>query len=437
MRTFSKHLLAAAMALAATAASAQDNGSNSPYSRYGFGLLGDRAGGFNKGMSGLSYGMRDGKELNPQNPASYSAIDSLSFLFDIGMSLQYSSLESGGRRVNANNTSFDYLTMGFRASHNLGMSLGLIPYSTIGYSMNTSERLENATTGEITQTNTYSGEGGLHQVYFGIGWKPFKGFSLGANVGYLWGELTHTAYNSFSDATIATNRHRYETDIRTYTADFGIQYEQALGKNDMLTLGLTYGMGHDVNRNAYYYNQTVMSGTVASGDTLTAANAYALPHNIGVGLAWRHKNSLRVGVDYNFQKWADVKYPTLVNQESSQLYVPATGGFSNRHRVTVGAEYIPNPNGSRWRQLVRYRMGFSMATPYTKVNGQDGPYDYNVSLGVGLPIINRWNNRSILNISAQYERVQPKVAGMITENYLRLCIGISFNERWFMKWQVE
>ena len=156
-----------------------------------------------------------------------------------------------------------------------------------------------------------------------------------------------------------------------------------------------------------------------------------------MGLAWRHKNSLRVGVDYNFQKWADVKYPTLVSQGSSQLYVPATGGFSNRHRVTVGAEYIPNPNGSRWRQLVRYRMGFSMATPYTRVNGQDGPYDYNVSLGVGLPIINRWNNRSILNISAQYERVQPKVAGMITENYLRLCIGISFNERWFMKWQVE
>lgn len=68
------------LAAAATTAGAQTNGSNSPYSRYGFGLLSDRAGGFNKGMSGLAYGMRYGNELNTKNPASYSSIDSLSFL---------------------------------------------------------------------------------------------------------------------------------------------------------------------------------------------------------------------------------------------------------------------------------------------------------------------------------------------------------------------
>ena len=56
---------------------------------------------------------------------------------------------------------------------------------------------------------------------------------------------------------------------------------------------------------------------------------------------------------------------------------------------------------------------------------------------MGLPVINFHNNRSIVNISAQYEHVKPKFAGMITENYLRLCIGLSFNERWFMKWKVE
>lgn len=27
--------------------------------------------------------------------------------------------------------------------------------------------------------------------------------------------------------------------------------------------------------------------------------------------------------------------------------------------------------------------------------------------------------------------------GMITENYLRFSIGLSFNERWFMKWKAE
>ena len=49
---------------------AQHTGSNSPYSRYGFGLLTDRAQSFNKGMSGLSYGMQSGTELNMKNPAT-------------------------------------------------------------------------------------------------------------------------------------------------------------------------------------------------------------------------------------------------------------------------------------------------------------------------------------------------------------------------------
>ena len=83
-----KLLLLSALTVCSGLVTAQTNGSNSPYSRYGFGLLNDRAQGFNKGMSGLAYGMRNGKELNAKNPASYSSIDSLSFIFDIGLSLQ-------------------------------------------------------------------------------------------------------------------------------------------------------------------------------------------------------------------------------------------------------------------------------------------------------------------------------------------------------------
>lgn len=76
-----KKTLFLALALAtATAASGQTNGSNSPYSRYGFGLLADRAQSFNKGMAGTGYGFRSGSEINSKNPAAYSALDSLSFI---------------------------------------------------------------------------------------------------------------------------------------------------------------------------------------------------------------------------------------------------------------------------------------------------------------------------------------------------------------------
>mgnify|MGYP002794663012 CR=1 FL=1 len=76
------------LTMATLYAPAQTNGSNSPYSRFGLGSLKDQSQGFNKAMSGVALGFRDGNRINMQNPASYSAIDSLSFIFDVGLTLQ-------------------------------------------------------------------------------------------------------------------------------------------------------------------------------------------------------------------------------------------------------------------------------------------------------------------------------------------------------------
>ena len=75
------------------------------------------------------------------------------------------------------------------------------------------------------------------------------------------------------------------------------------------------------------------------------------------------------------------------------------------------------------------------ATPYLKINGNDGPKEFSASLGFGIPIFDGWSNRSILNISAQYVRQESKM--FIKENTFRINIGLTFNERWFDKWKVE
>ena len=70
----------------ATIAMAQTS-SNSPYTRYGFGELSDQHFGNSKAMGGIAYGLRNGFQVNAANPASYTAIDSLTFIFDAGLSL--------------------------------------------------------------------------------------------------------------------------------------------------------------------------------------------------------------------------------------------------------------------------------------------------------------------------------------------------------------
>ncbi|MCH5181221.1 MAG: hypothetical protein J1F06_01185 [Prevotellaceae bacterium] len=432
--TFSTLLLAALYV--STAAVAQTNGSNSPYSRYGFGLLADGAGGFNKAMGGAGLALHDGKELNFRNPAAYSAIDSLTFIFDIGASLQNANLKQGALSTNARNTSIDYVNLGFRLSPNFGMAVGLVPYSTIGYAMKGQDTFDQ-TTGTVTQTDQYAGNGGLHEAYAGVGWRPFKPVSLGVNAGYLWGEMSHTVTASFSQSNIDSRKRQYGGEVRSYKIDAGMQFYIPLHKKHELTLGLTYGLGHGLGSKAYFYDQKITGSSITSGDTLVLRDAYAMPHSFGTGIAWNYNNRLRIAADYTIQKWGSLKFPTVETHGGMLALADRKGAYKDMHRISAGIDFINKPDGFRWGDFIRYRAGFSYTSSYTLVDGHDGPTSYLVSAGVGLPVINRHNNRSLVNVAIQYERVKPKAAGMITENYLRLCLGITFNERWFMKWKVD
>ena len=111
------------------------------------------------------------------------------------------------------------------------------------------------------------------------------------------------------------------------------------------------------------------------------------------------------------------------------------GMYKNRHKVTIGAEACPRPNGRSFAGRMLYRAGVSYATPYYYINGQDGPKEISATLGFGIPIVNGYNNRSILNISAQW--VQQSAKNLITDNTFRINIGLTFNERWFAKWKLQ
>ena len=84
---------------------------------------------------------------------------------------------------------------------------------------------------------------------------------------------------------------------------------------------------------------------------------------------------------------------------------------------------------------MHYRAGISYATPYLKIEGQDGPREISASVGVGIPIMNNYNNRGLLNISCEWFNRQAN--NFIKENVFRINIGLTFNERWFAKFKVE
>ena len=398
---------------------------NSPYTRYGFGQLSDQNFGNSQAMGGISYGLRNGLQVNAANPASYSAVDSLTFIFDAGMSLQNANFKEGNVKTNAKNSSVDYIAMQFRLMKGLGFTAGFLPYSSVGYSMNRSNTVVTDEYGNITSAaQQFYGTGGLQQVFFGLGYNVFKGLSVGANFSYLYGDITHTSTTTFSNANAFSSARTKKIEVSDYKLDFGVQYSHQLKEKHVLNLGATYSYGHNLNSTGYEYVEKYQSSTVATQSIDTIKNAFALPHTFGIGATYVYDNRLTIGADYTLQKWADAKF---FNEKNA---------FQNRSKISIGAEYLPNHYGRSYLQRIRYRAGVYYSSPYAKIDGKDGNREYGISFGIGLPLT-LYQYRSILNISGQYVKVSPKVKGMLEENYLRINIGLTFNERWFMKWKVD
>ena len=415
------------------------SGTNSPYSQYGLGVLADQTSSFNRGMNGLSYGFRERNQVNFQNPASYSAIDSLSFIFDAGVSLQLTNFKENGKKVNAKNADFEYAVAAFRVARHVGVGFGIVPYTNVGYNYSNTENVNafaSESTASATFTNTYSGDGGLHQVYVGAGWEPFKGFSFGANISYLWGDYTHSIVNSYSDTYVNTLSKRYSASVNSYKLDFGLQYTASVTKNDTLTLGLTYGLGHKLGADPECLIISTNSQTSSSDTTkYVVEDGLKIPSVFGAGLVWNHKDQLKLGIDYQLQKWGDISFPQYQQRENGATYQPVANLFSDRHKLILGGEYCNNERSRKFFNRIHYRAGLSYASAYQKINGYDGPKELSVSAGFGIPIINTYNNRSMLNISAQW--VNMSADRFVKENTFRINIGFTFNERWFAKFKVE
>jgi hypothetical protein len=420
------------MAAVCCVAAYAQSGTNSPYSQYGYGVLSDQSQGFSRGMNGVGLALRRGNAVNTLNPASYSAIDSLTMIFDVGLSGQITNFKEGNASVNARNADFEYAVGCFRLMRNVGMSFGVLPMTNVGYSYSSTTRLAD---NRGTIEETYEGDGGLHKVFIGAGWRIIKPLSVGFNAAYVWGGYDRDIVSS-AGTDINSLVKSYEASVKTYHLDFGLQWQQPLNKTDMLTLGATVGLGHKINADPECTIININSLTTTPDTArFVISNGLSLPMTYGLGAAFSHKDQLTVALDGTLQQWGGLDMPVYENGD----YHLRSGLMKDRYKVNLGVDYVPNSMSRSLLERIHYRMGAGYATPYYKINGQDGPKEISVSAGFGIPLQNGWNTRGnlrpVLNISAQW--VNTSATGLIKENMFRINIGLTFNERWFAKWKVD
>lgn len=432
----SKLFFTLALFCLATVAMAQPK-YNSPYSRLGMGDLFDQNFAGQSGMGGLSTAFNDGFHLNLVNPASYAHLNTTAF--EVGVNTRYSSLKSGETTAKLWGGNLSYLALGFPLQNSInkvldprkrkakwGMAFALVPYTTVGYDIETSKFVP----GSDTVRLSYEGTGGTYRFIWGNGIN-IKNFSAGINLGYLFGKISRE-HRVVPDLTNAYQ----ETFIDEFSLsgliwDIGLQYDLELDKDrpeeeisaKKVTFGLTANSGNNVNTNASFlyrsFNSSYNDLDTISANTEVLGKA-KLPAAFSLSAMYVKRNKLKLGIQYDMQFWSN--YTNDAKPET----------LNNTMRVAVGGEYIPDYSSyNNYARKMRYRAGAFYGTdPRTAFN--NSLTSYGITIGLGLPVILPRQRTSFINLAFELGKFGSSEA--LQETYAKLNVGFTLNDNtWFFK----
>lgn len=419
---------------------------NSPYSRYGFGKLRDYATGPSKGMGGVGYGLNTGQSANPMNPASYAQVDSLTFIFDIGVNYNRTSYKEGINKSSKDNGGLDYISLLFPVSKRLGISMGILPFSSTGYKLGAVRTVSNNGE-EASYMMNHEGSGGLSQVYLGLGYHfPIKGLSLGVNVSYLFGKLKYN--NSITSASVVTDAVYESTSLNVtgLKVDVGLQYKISFPEYSSLTFGAVYSPKID-NKGKFEQIQYTDNAIIGQNTTYNQTIPAGTPHIGGFGVAYNRNDNFLLAADVTFENWKNVKFSQVhENSELSPMDGLSTKDrFNDRWRFAVGAEYRNSAYSKSYFRRMKFRGGVNYSNSYINVKARDeggikGYNEYGASLGFGLPVTDSYGlgrRTSYVNVTFEYKYLKPELKSMVSERYFGVTLNVNVNQLWFLQRKIQ
>ncbi|PKA82522.1 hypothetical protein ATE92_0652 [Ulvibacter sp. MAR_2010_11] len=401
-----------AVFLLITGVSLAQEGTTSPYSFYGIGTLKFKGTVENRAMGGLSI-YSDSIHLNLQNPAGMAELQLVNY--SVGASHKYVDQSTTDANRRASTTSLDYLAIGIPMGK-LGVGFGLIPYTSVGYSL----RSEDGDT-----TTDYTGSGGLNKAFLSMGYKVTPKLNIGAEVNYNFGNIENT---TISDTGVQyATREINRSDLLGFSFNFGASYKTMVSENLELSTSLTYTPETNFNaENSRFLASVLLTdsgavGVVVEDEIPVDDTDFTFPSQFTIGSGLGKPKNWFVGLEYTNQKTSNFTNRTF---EISDVT------FEDAAKYRLGGFYIPNYNsiGNYWKRVV-YRAGIRYEETGINISGQ-GINEFGISFGVGLPVGRVFSN---VNLGFEVGRRGTKDFGLIQENFFNTFLSLSLNDKWFEK----
>lgn len=380
------------------------NATSSPSSRFGYGELNNNLPNAYRAMGGVGIGMRSNKLINPSQPASYTACDSMTFMFDVAGSLLYTNYGDSYGQSNKMNGNLEYVTMQFPIwRQHIAMSLGVNPYSAVGYNFAINDSINT----DYYYTQSYRGLGGFTQVYGGLSFNICDWVALGVNAYYMFGDIEQSRSLTFTDASMDSVKMVEKMTAHSLRLRYGIQLFHNFGRH-AFTLGAVFENKQPFSRMEYEQIETTTIDTIN-----TIGEGFEMPMMYAAGLSYTYDNRIVVAADYTCHNWASAKY------------FGKHADLNNRHRLALGVEYRNNPTSRKFVDQVYWRLGVNYTTSYTNKYNQN---ELGIGLGVGFPLRTA---ATVINATVEYGN--RGTGELLKENYLRLIVNASISEHWFFK----
>lgn len=424
MRNFKKTIPLFLLILLFSLQGIGQNNTSSPYSRFGIGDIAQQGFSRNQAMGGLGIALRSDRTLNNINPASYTAMDSMSFIMEFGGKANLSRFKTNSQPNYQNNSdvNFDYLAFAFPVTKWWGASFGLSHLSDVGYQIT---QIEESAQGD-NSLSQYQGTGGLNRVYMSNGFKPINNFSVGFTVNYVFGSLEQNKSVIFDNTFSSPIMGREEAQVSDFTWEFGAQYESKINDHYDLVVGAIFSsktkMRSDytnlITRNTNFINGQSTSTIIDTLISVSEKRDLGLPLTYGMGFVVTKDKKLSMGFDYRRENWSKTNFLGQAQE------------LVNSDNFALGMEYIPNANAVRgYFNRVSYRMGAHYNNSYLKIRGEQLK-DYGISLGAAFPLP-RLATR--INIGMELGRRGTLTNNLIREDYVKFSLSFSLFEHWFVK----
>jgi len=419
-----KKILIALLCVIAQGAIAQ-KGTISPYSYFGIGDQRDNGTVENQMMGGLSL-YADSIHINLTNPAAYSKLRLTTYT--AGISHKEYRLKDFTQEQKTSITNLDYLSIGFPVAPKVGAGFGLMPYSSVGYSLN--DITTNSNGAEVT--NIFTGDGGVNRIYASIGFEPIKNLSLGVTASYNFGTLDYERIQSVEDVQFGTIDRR-ESKINGYDFNYSLNYTPTIKeKYTLFTSIVVNTQGNLVAKNT----QTLGSFSLVSGRDIEVVDVnldannlrnteIKIPTKATLGLGFGEDKKWFLGAEYSFQKFSDFENQFLGIQNVT---------YDDASSYAFGGYWVPDYRSlSGYFKRITYRAGLRYDMSGMTVNGKE-INDFGITFGLGMPLGNFFSN---LNLGFELGRRGTTDANLVEESYLKINVGLSLNDQWFQKRKIN